>query len=341
LRSFLSGQNPADPAYYQRNDNAQLRRLSLTVGYDNSTVTNAAGVEFQKGTNLGLKYAFGSREIKGSDFPQSTLNRFAMDSTRVQKKIIAYLVLESSATTVPQISVAVNTPGIGFVSIPGTSETTTPIPTTKATTLDLQKPIYNQLTQEQRDEIDSIIKSDPTYLASAKAVVQAALDFVTAVETRKKKPLFALSYETKLRSSGLRDDYLVQLTGDQLFSRGAILKVNAGYGKKLDDTAALNKGWRFSTEYQLPTKPKKVDEKPGNRLSFAGEIDKMAPKHIVRGQLKYVIPISDGVEVPISFTVANRAEFIDEGKVKGHIGVTIDYEKIKLADLLKKALSSH
>jgi len=46
-------------------------------------------------------------------------------------------------------------------------------------------------------------------------------------------------------------------------------------------------------------------------------------------QAKYTIPLGDsGVSVPLSLTASNRTELIKESKVRGHLGITFDLDKL-------------
>ena len=47
-----------------------------------------------------------------------------------------------------------------------------------------------------------------------------------------------------------------------------------------------------------------------------------------KGQLKVTIPIFDGVELPVSLTVANRTELVKETEVLGLLGFTVDTTRL-------------
>jgi hypothetical protein len=48
------------------------------------------------------------------------------------------------------------------------------------------------------------------------------------------------------------------------------------------------------------------------------------------GQLKLTIPLFDGISLPISLSVANRSDLINEKTVKGRFGFTFDLTKLML-----------
>jgi hypothetical protein len=49
---------------------------------------------------------------------------------------------------------------------------------------------------------------------------------------------------------------------------------------------------------------------------------------MIKGQAKLTIPLPGGIDLPISFTVANRTEFIDEKEVRGQFGFTFDLSRL-------------
>lgn len=60
------------------------------------------------------------------------------------------------------------------------------------------------------------------------------------------------------------------------------------------------------------------------RVSRIGEIaDEMTV-----GQVKLSIPVSPGMTLPVSLTWANRTDLIDEGRVRGNFGFSIDFDKL-------------
>jgi hypothetical protein len=53
----------------------------------------------------------------------------------------------------------------------------------------------------------------------------------------------------------------------------------------------------------------------------------IAPKgHLILGQAKLTIPLKNGVKIPLSVSVANRTELIDESDVRANFGVTFNLD---------------
>jgi hypothetical protein len=194
-----------------------------------------------------------------------------------------------------------------------------------------------ELSSQEQAEVDQLITTSGL-LTVANSYDQLTEQFAADIGKIQARPQFALVGETKLRGNNLDNDYQVQLIFDKGFlssdNRMSKLTLNASYGRKLDDMSVSQKGLRLSAKYLVPPKEKPSDKKPANRLSFAAEADRAVAKPVYKAQIQYIIPIRQGVEIPLSLTWANRAEFVNEGKVIGHIGVTFDLDKLKVSDLL-------
>jgi len=71
-----------------------------------------------------------------------------------------------------------------------------------------------------------------------------------------------------------------------------------------------------------------LEEPLGEKILVNG-VEQSRKGPINFGQVKLEIPIgSSGVRIPISMTFSNRIELIKERQVRGHIGVTFDFDKI-------------
>ena len=59
------------------------------------------------------------------------------------------------------------------------------------------------------------------------------------------------------------------------------------------------------------------------------------PGDIYIGQARVTIPVGkSGVKVPLSLSIANRTELLDEKDVRGHIGFTFSFDAI--ASMVRK-----
>lgn len=96
------------------------------------------------------------------------------------------------------------------------------------------------------------------------------------------------------------------------------------------------KGWKLGYKF---SKPLSLDYGGGAKptvLSLAGAVEKYsdAPAtmkdSIAKLQIKWSVPLSEGVKVPLTLTWANRTELLaDEGDVIAHLGFTIDFDAFK------------
>ena len=53
---------------------------------------------------------------------------------------------------------------------------------------------------------------------------------------------------------------------------------------------------------------------------------------IAKVQVKLNVPLPgalSGLKIPLSFTVANRTELIDETELRGNVGFTVDFAKLQ------------
>ena len=68
--------------------------------------------------------------------------------------------------------------------------------------------------------------------------------------------------------------------------------------------------------------PPALEPGAGDALTMA-----IAPKgHLILGQAKLTIPLKNGVRIPISVSVCNRTELIEEAQVRANFGVTFDLD---------------
>lgn len=93
---------------------------------------------------------------------------------------------------------------------------------------------------------------------------------------------------------------------------------------KEDRTTANRCPWRLTPDNSLTGR---------SPLSFAlagsGGIDtKSSDNNILKLQAKLLLPIAEGINVPLSATWANRADLIDEARINGQVGFTFDVAQI-------------
>ncbi len=100
----------------------------------------------------------------------------------------------------------------------------------------------------------------------------------------------------------------------------------------LEDAVTWKLGYSYSRSFLKGSQL----SKDGVTLAVAGSYEKLedvpeaAHDTISKLNAKFSIPVTEGVEIPISVTWANHKDLItDEDEVQGHIGFTVDYSTIR------------
>jgi hypothetical protein len=94
--------------------------------------------------------------------------------------------------------------------------------------------------------------------------------------------------------------------------------------------------WKLGYNYSRSFLKGSALSKDGVTLAVAGSYEKLRDvpmathDSVSKLNAKFRIPVTEGVEIPISVTWANHKDLlIDEEEVQGHIGFTVDYSKIR------------
>ncbi len=335
LKAFLDGRNPSgtsdeDLKYYR--DNSRYRRFTFTLGTDSPE----AGNPRPKATLLGAKIVLipsdknGTSELDNDDWIrisrafQKLSQQIDPVLNKVDQRIIPMLGANSPfVSTAGQKPVVANELVSAFVN--NQRPDGTPLISAEiANVANVAKAID--------EEINTALKGDLGH--SFDLYQQLAAHFANKVPKQKQ---LTLDLQTKQKSGGTSDDYKANFLYEIGSGGKSNLVLNAGYMKE-SDGVTRKRGGVFAAEFQrirgsnqqanstATDKP----EKPAQRLSFSALADMAAPKDIYKAQLKWVIPLKRGIEIPISVTVANRTELITEGKIKGKIGFTFDLSKLGL-----------
>lgn len=140
------------------------------------------------------------------------------------------------------------------------------------------------------------------------------------------QPRVALEFITK-QQDGSEDEYMAAAILDWKVPHAPVkLTLNGGWEMKTQATGKDNQGGMaaLSLDYQL------LDDLSGARpirFGLSGSAKWMreeGPQY--KGQLKLAIPVPylDGFELPLSLTLANRTDLVDETDVRGLVGFTLD-----------------
>jgi hypothetical protein len=311
------GQSPLNPKLYCEPISRQLRNLSFTVGYDNQKDQEVKGAS-DNTTSIGLKYLFiNKRDACAFDIP--AFRELAVSAAQARSNIVL----------AAQAYLCENVEKKGGGSC--TTEELKSFLTSKLLQESTFAELYSQLTDAHRDAIDTIVLSRVEPLVK---LSEAAVGAVQRVNTGRQA---AFMVSAKLADRGtdkynamLILDYgphsLIGLTANLGFDYLDIPNGNNSYGGILAGQIIYRFGLgevRQTGVRELFTGRDPVSVSVGVKANLMTDA-----KPIYQGQVKLKIPITDGIELPISLSFANRTELIDESEVRGQIGFTIDTSRL-------------
>lgn len=191
------------------------------------------------------------------------------------------------------------------------------------------------LTPAELAEVDAVIKEKLVPLMAQSRAQQAQL-----VQRLVRAPQLALSYQAKLTEDVSNEHQWLAVFDYGLANRISI-SVNGGMAivdrPDLDDEASgrLAVEAQFRLTGDTSTLVGLLRTKSPLVISISGA-SKWNPDalDIHKFQAKLTLPLPgplNGLSLPISVTVANRTELIDEREVRGQVGFTIDFSKLTSA----------
>jgi hypothetical protein len=190
---------------------------------------------------------------------------------------------------------------------------------------------------ERDPSFDAILKAygeDPFASMVTDSDIEPFVDLDTAsknlIREFQRKPQLSVAFQTKQRDNSNPDDYRAEAILDYGISDRLTLTGNASYDLKNNIGQRDDQGGHIAGSLQFQPFLDKLKGPKPIRFTLAGEgtwMEGMSP--IYKGQLKVNLPIPrlealSGVEIPVSVTVSNRTELINETEVRGMIGFTVD-----------------
>lgn len=152
-----------------------------------------------------------------------------------------------------------------------------------------------------------------------------------------RKPIFTLVYGGTERGEGFGPDKRLAALRTAFTRLGGTNSVELSWSEVenllgVEDAATWKLGWQYSRSFLKDS----VLSKDGITLAVAGTWEMLddvpMAKHDEIGKLnaKLSVPVSEGVSIPISVTWANHKDLLtDEEEVRGHIGFTADFSKVR------------
>lgn len=317
LYAATKGHDPLDPAFYLRH--VGLRRLSFSLGQDSEE--DGATTSAKKALLFGVKYLILNKRDASSVSNRSDLKKVSaalrdatVDFAAIEDDVEVYIYRHLKGSLgYPRVAEAEDDAMIRFVNDELSSSAK------MAATLQL-------LTIAQQDEINQMIAN------KIGAAVRLRETSFEAFEKIRRRPQLSFSFQTKQRQEGGANEYRSGLLLDFGIYQRLNLAVNATFDYEDSKVVGGDKrGGRVAGEgyFHLNGERNIFSGKDPIILSFGGESKWMSSSGATHtGQVKLTFPIFDGLELPISFSVANRSELIKESKVRGRFGFTLDLAKL-------------
>lgn len=315
LYAALTRNDALDPRFYLEHQG--LRRLSFTMGQDEA---EEASDETNRAFLFGFKYMIINKRDASLQSNRDELKKVSqfvgpagMAVVNIQPEVEDYLFTElGKSLGYPAIGEADVDAKIRFI-------------TQRLTTANDTKATLKMLSPKQLSEVLEIV--------SAGVDAQVALRQVTTevFEKIRRRPQLSFSFQTKQHRAEAVDEYRSGLLLDLGVYQRLNLALNATFD--YEDSKLIGgdkRGGRFAGEgYFHLTDQNIFGGKDPLVMSIAGEGKwRTSAKPTYTGQVKLTIPLFDGINLPISFSVANRSDLIDESTVRGRFGFTFDLAKL-------------
>lgn len=316
IYAALKKEKPLDPAFYLRHKD--LRRLSFTIGQDTATEGEEDGTG--KATVFGFKYLIVDKRNASSKTNRTELRKVS-DKLRAAAPIQAQIQSEVEDFIYDRLKSQLGYPQTGETEVDAKIRfINTQLSAAAATRATLQ-----QLTLEDMEDIRELISN------KIETIVQLRDTTTEVFETIRHRPQLSFSFQTKQRRRDGTDEYRSGL----LYDFGLYQRLNVALNGTFDyeDSKTIGgdkRGGRLAAEgyFNLNREDNIFSGKDPIVLSFGAESKWMTgAKPTYTGQVKLTFPLFDGVSLPISFSVANRTDLINESDVRGRFGFTFDLAK--------------
>jgi hypothetical protein len=186
--------------------------------------------------------------------------------------------------------------------------------------------ILGLLSDDDREQLEKFVTDQIDPFVNLTKTLRKSLERIRS------KPQLAFTALTKTRKKG-DDEY----TSGLIYERGipgttrAFITLNGGFKYKNSRLIGGDtRGGTASGQLQFQVTPENsLISKSPIFLYFSTEANWMSGlKPSYKAQTKVKVPVTDGIEIPISLTYSNRTDLIDESDVRGQFGFTIDTAKL-------------
>lgn len=310
LRTALRGEDPMRPTVYAGGRN--WRRISVTFGRQ----TQGDNGEPDEAQLIGAKFLFYDRRDPTHPDNVRSLQQALTNSTTSTRVATKFQALHELLFRLLKDRVGATSP-VAFAE-EHLSETR----------LDATVAL---LTTQELAEVDDLLRDE---LAPALAAIGEEQREI--VKSLRQSPQIAFAYQSKLREDSGDDEHAWQAIANYGVASRFSIAANAALLLINSSVLPNETSWKVSAEgtVQLTRGPATLAELERNKRpltlsgSFAAARDD-GRSSTRKGQVKLTVPIALGMSLPISVTVANRVDLIDEAEVRGHVGFTLDFSALQ------------
>ena len=313
LRSSVSGDNPMNPAVYDKYRN--WRRWSFSVGR----------AEEKEGTPGGPVFGVKALLIDQRDVSDNANDaKFAAltKSLAAEGNVVAMASEKARdfiARSLPDLSQGLS--GTAFAA--------------KHLGLPWYEATLAMLSEEQRSDLDLLLADFVDRL------IGAGKDVDTVIEQIRRAPQLAVTYQAIVREDEADDEHHLGVAFDVGLGSRLSATANGTFVKRdrklVVDTTVAKAAGEMQFDLQQVTRLGDLLKRRGRdpmtiSVAGVGEWHSDDGPTIAKLQIKFTLPLPGivaGLKIPVSVTFANRTELIDEKEIRGQVGFTVDLSKIQ------------
>ncbi len=340
LYAALRGADHLDPAFYSAH--RAWRNVSFTLGFENDEEP-APGAEPDRATLAGVKVLlWNRRDASHPCYWNPNLGCYSPAMKTLQDNLVraagAFSRLDDAARVLLYRRVAA---GLGLEPLPEDRPEAERQALTEAEATQLRRRLLREFSNAHLADTDRFQAVLRVLGPEGQTVVRELLEeriapfqeldeaSIEAVEAVRRAPQISIAALTR-QSRDDPDEY----RAEAIFDYGVAPRVNfTANGAFLyrDNKIGMDlRGGSLGLQFRLQLTPERRLAGPQPvTLSGAFSANWIAETDsIYKGQFKLTIPIVDGLNLPVSFTYANRTALIDETEVRGQFGFTFDLSRL-------------
>ena len=323
IYALATKQDPLTPTLYNVGTSVNLRTLSFTFGREQQDTAPTASASSATSTSASPSASSTSTTtLAGTIYGVQWLPWNRRDATRISKDD---KVMTDLAGTLTSHAVAFAKAEFDLNSVLCAGDTACENALDSSDKVDAK---IKTLSKDKQTQINRIVSD---YQAAVRdTAVDQKIDAL--VQALKQRYQFAISFQTTQRSGASPADYRGELIYDQGLGQNWLVTLNGSYN--YSNSAMV--GGDFRTERGAFQLSRNITNAAGAHLqtplqfNLSAEGLRQERDWHYRAQLQLVVPISTGVDFPISFGYADQIDVLrqEEKGVYGKFGLTFDFGKI-------------